>query len=88
VRRAAFDQFLDFIAEGFFRITQFESAIEVQDGGVTCFANADIHMSLTAMCKANRIVAVNQGFEAQEIRAQSGAKFVPGLAPRLATLGT
>src|ERR1700722_20406800 len=53
--RAAVDEFLDFVAKSLFRVAQFQSAIKVQDGGVTCFTNADIHMSLTAVAKLTEL---------------------------------
>src|ERR1700722_11645277 len=54
-RGAAVNQFLDFVAECLFGIAQFQGAIKIQDGGVTSFTNADIHMSLTAVAKLTEL---------------------------------
>jgi len=64
VGRATVDKFLNFVAKRLFGVAEFKSSIKIQNRGVASLPNADIHMSLTAMCKANRIALSNQGVAA------------------------
>jgi len=52
VRGSRFDELLNLIAKGFFSVAQFQRPVEIQDCGSASLADANVHMCLTALCKA------------------------------------
>src|SRR6202030_1631950 len=52
VRGTRFYELLNLIAERFFGLAEFQWTVQIKNGGPAGFTDANVHMCLTALCKA------------------------------------